>query len=317
MKRHYLTAVALLTSCGHASLPSPPSTLRPAHVQVAQESAPLPPLRITVLDVGQGDAVHVAMPSGETVLIDGGRPGQGHAVIRPWLSSQGYSLPDMIIVTHYDLDHIGGISDLLAGPDATAHTEDDHIPPLGCVDRGRQPQRHNTSSARYLAIRPACHTIATRGDSWIFGDATLSIIAVNGSSAPPDIVIDPHDENAHSLVILIQYGQLQYLHMADLPGGGGRPPYHTIDLERELSPTLTPVDILFVGHHGSHTSTSAALLEAAAPQHAIVSAGRYNDFGHPHRTVTDRLDEYGITTWHTVNGHIVIESDGVTATVIQ
>ncbi|MDO8494369.1 MAG: hypothetical protein Q7S68_03435, partial [Deltaproteobacteria bacterium] len=96
----------------------------------------------------------------------------------------------------------------------------------------------------------------------------------------------------------------------DLTGGGGNPPYQTIDLETPLAPLIGDIDVLKVSHHGSHTSSNEFFLDTLQPEMAIISVGANNDFGHPHRTVLERLEERQIEIWKTTDGSVCILSNG-------
>lgn len=272
---------------------------------------PEPMLKITALPVGQGDATLIETPDGSTILIDGGPPGSAATALRPALQQLGRETPTMSLATHFDLDHIGGLTELLLGPDAVPDTPDDLDPPRGCWDRGGPPPDPLPLLRSYLQTRPHCARTASAGDTVRFGAVHITVLAANGHFADGTVVsLHPDDENAHSLALLVTYRDFRYLTLGDLPGGGGVPPYQTIDLESHLSTLAGDIDVLHVSHHGSRTATSAALLAATHPEYAIISVGASNDFGHPHREVLDRLATAGVDTRTTINGPVVIRTDG-------
>ncbi len=120
-----LMIVLLGSSCG---------PIRPIHnpFQQAQSSPPhakpVDPLKIFVIDIGQGDATLIMGPTGQTLLIDGGPATAGHAHVLPFLQEQGVESINTMIATHYDADHISGLVEVLKGPDQDAGTPDDWIP---------------------------------------------------------------------------------------------------------------------------------------------------------------------------------------------
>ncbi|MBI2343009.1 MAG: MBL fold metallo-hydrolase [Deltaproteobacteria bacterium] len=272
-------------------------------------------LRITALAIGQGDATLVEFPDGTTLLIDGGPPGS-LPILEEALATRQIDRPDYTLATHYDLDHIGGLVEYLIGPDATPATADDRLPRIACFDRGAPAETPATwSSKTYLTIRSGCTHTLTAGETLPIGGAALTLLAVNGTFADgTQIAIDPDDENAHSMVLQVTYGATTYLHMGDLPGGGGIPPYQTINLESPLAPLAGDVDVLHVSHHGSRTATNDTLLVLTTPDTAIISVGPNNDFGHPHAEVLARLKKHGIAIFTTLTHHIVSESNGATIT---
>jgi competence protein ComEC len=124
-------------------------------------------------------------------------------------------------------------------------------------------------------------------------------------------------------VLLIRYGQFTYATTGDLPGGGGNPPYDTVDVESLLAPVIGQVDVLHLGHHGSHTSSNLKFLETLSPRAAIISVGDGNTYHHPHPSVLQRLTQLQIPVYQTERGHqdgteashvmdgnVIIESDG-------
>lgn len=292
-----------IAACGVVP-PDTPTSLLPRVGSVASSASPAAerPLTITALRVGQGDAVVVETPDGTTILIDGGPPESG--VILPD--------PDLSIATHYDLDHIAGLVEWMLGPDRRPETLDDRHPTLGCLDRGEEPTKNATwSLTTYLTLRRPCHRVVAPGYSMKLGDVSIDMLATNGCFADGTCrTLETSDENGHGIVLRITYGDFTYLHMGDLPGGGGRPPYQTVDLESTIAPLAGDIDVLFVGHHGSKTSSNENFLAATHPEVAIISYGAGNDHGHPHREVLDRLAQHDIEVYTTRNHDIQIVTYG-------
>lgn len=266
--------------------------------EVIQSEAVTPdksPLKIIVFDVGEGDSSLIIAPTEEAALIDAGPPGAGGSKIIPYLSSnEGIDLK-YIFISHDDSDHTGGVQEV-----AGTFSPDDGIKELS-----------NTKA----------------GDVFALGAVSIAVLAANCElSDGTKIACDPTDDNAHSLAMLIKYGEFTYFTAGDLPGGGGEPPYQTIDIETPLAPLVGDVDVLHVSHHGSNTSTNQVFLDATKPEAAIISVGVGNGYWHPHPSVVERLLNAGIGVYLTergwlkdeyidnvgiVNGDIVIESDGV------
>ncbi len=272
------------------------------------ETVAEPTLDIFFIAVGQGDATLIRAPTGETLLIDGGPPG-GRLVA--WWQDSGIPRPDYTLATHYDLDHIGGLVELWRDADTLPNTSDDWRP-TQCWDRGRPTAAFPTTTllAQYLAMRAGC-AAPTIGHPYRFGEMTLTVLAMNGVFADQHTApIDADDENAHSIVLIARYHDFTYLHMADLPGGGGVPPYHTIDLESHVATLSGAVDVLHVSHHGSRTGTNATLLATTRPTAAIISVGAENDFGHPHREVIERLQAAHVALYTTRNRTLRLQTNG-------
>lgn len=303
-------------SCGTLEPPPTLTTTFPSHSS-SNIGSSTPPLDILFFNIGQGDATLVTSPTGESFLIDGGPPGSG-TDIQSRMEQAGQWPPDYTLATHYDLDHIGGLVELLLGPDATPRTADDVAPNVACFDRGVPVVSPTTPALRqYIDFHLPCRVLRA-GETVDLGPVTIDWLAVNGEFADGTrVAIDPDDENAHSIVLRIRYQDFVYLHMADLPGGGGTPPYQTTDLESAVARLAGPIDVLHVGHHGSKTSTNATLLEQTTPRAAIISVGADNDYGHPHHEVIERLQDADVAIYTTRDGHLHLTSDGATFSITQ
>ena len=250
--------------------------------------------RIVVLDVGQGDATLLIAPTGETALIDTGPPEKGPPAVAAAMQEMDLKKIDTIFISHHHLDHIGGLKDILEKPWA--------------------------SSAKVID-----KTDAMVGSTIHVGNVVVHIEAANariGNNTPPPN--SQADENNLSLALLIEFGQFRYFTDGDLPGGGGSPPYQTIDLETPLAPLIGDIDVMLVPHHGSHTSSNANFLSVLKPKVAILSVGNDNDYYHPHPSTISHLKKIGAKIFQTergslknregvevVGGSICILSDGV------
>jgi competence protein ComEC len=248
-------------------------------------------LQVTFLDVGQGDATLIESPTGTQVLIDGGK---GSTVLRPLSRALGFFDRDidMLIATHPDADHIGGLVDVLKRyrVHTIVMTENESDSPVFEAFKNAVLKE----SAEIIFVRAG--EVFDLG-SGVSGSTTLSILF-------PDY--DPRglESNTSSIVSRLTYGESEYLFMGDSPQS----------IEEYLvgiaSTTLTS-DVLKVGHHGSRTSTAETFVTAVQPTYAIISAGKDNSYGHPHKEVTDLLSAKDIIQKSTIDlGTIVSESDG-------
>ncbi len=282
-------------------------------------------LRVTVLDVGQGDAILVEAPSGEAMLVDAGPPMAGWDVVLPFLASRGIEKLAHIVLTHGHIDHAGGLWEVIAGPDGELGTDDDtgvegHIYDNGSTDEEDDWAGHEWEEGAAAIDRAALHA----GERIELGELDVEAVA-SGCRLADGTVVDagePPDENARSIVLLLRYMGFAMLMAADVTGGGGNPPYETPDVESGLAGLAGDIDVLKVAHHGSLTSTSQAFLDAAAPEIAIISVGDGNDHFHPHGSVIERLLGAGATVYQTergwldddgpivAHGHVAVEVDG-------
>ncbi|HVS65132.1 MAG TPA: ComEC/Rec2 family competence protein [Thermoanaerobaculia bacterium] len=219
-----------------------------------------------MLDVGQGDAFLLRSGRG-AVLIDGGgwrRGDFGRRVVLPALSRLGLRRLDLVILSHPDVDHCGGLADLA-----------ERIP-VGELWLG--PGALESSCGRELATAFGPRVTELEGgerarvDGWSF---EVGPLATGGSS------------NQRSVVLRAQVAGSSILFTGDLDGEG----------ERALlrSGFELRADVLKVAHHGSRSSTTTAFLDAVSPRYALVSAGRGNAYGHPAKEVIARLQRGGAT----------------------
>ncbi len=243
-------------------------------------------MTVHFIDVGQGDAALIVMPSGETMLIDAG-PNASEKNLLAYLEKISVKTIDYAIFTHPHEDHIGGADSVLRTypvetvilPDADASTATyermlDAIDDADC----------------------ACIT-AQSGDTYSLGAAQFTILAPNSDTY--------NNTNNYSIVLRLTYGKSAFLFTGDA---------EILSEDEILSIYGTAglrADVLKLGHHGSSTSTSDPFLDAVSPQIAIASCGRGNEYGHPHLETREKLTKRGITFLRTdVNGTIRILTDG-------
>lgn len=247
-------------------------------------------LTVSFLDVGQGDAIFIDGPSGIQVLIDGGK---GKKV----LSELGHVLPfydrsiDVVIATHPDQDHIEGLIGVVERYKVLIYVE-----PKLITDKP-----FHTSLREVVGRRGARELSAYAGERIALGGgARLTILF-------PDLDVSTWQDitNNASVVALLEYGKTKFLFTGDSP----------IAIENRLISKLgsaIDIDVLKVGHHGSRTSSGPDFINATSPAYAIVSAGKDNSYGHPHKETLERLANMNSKILNTAEvGRITIESDGV------
>lgn len=262
-------------------------------------------LKIIVIDVGQGDATLIVTPLNEAILIDGGPTGSGFEIIAPLLAINCDWKLNTIITTHYHMDHIAGIVELITGRDGSPDTGDEILPREGIYDRGNSGIDSNDELfASYARASGKIRRTLRPGDELRLGDLVIEAIAADGKGRDGDEapIGDPPDENARSIALMIVYSGFRMLIAADITGGGGNPPYETPDVESMIGPIAGDIDILRVAHHGSRSSTTDRFLDATTPEVAIISVGDDNDYFHPNATVIDRLIARGIEVYQTEQG---------------
>ena len=252
-------------------------------------------VRLTMFDVGQGDAVLLQFPQRRAVMVDAGGAGFdgtafdiGGRVLAPALWTRGVTRLDTLAVTHGDPDHIGGAPALLR----------DFAPRE--VWQGIQVPNHVPSADLVAAALRSGASITQRLAGWSTREGELDIRVLH---PPPPDWERPRVRNDDSLVIEVRYGDVAILLTGDI----------SAEIERAILPALSPAPtrILKIAHHGSRTSTSQALLDSWKPQIALISCGRGNRFGHPAPDVIRRLETADVRIYRTDrDGQITVDTDG-------
>lgn len=251
-------------------------------------------LTVAFLDAGQGDAIFIQAENGNQILIDAG---PNKSVLR----ELGKVMPfydrsiDMLILTHPDLDHIGGGPEILKrfnvglimAPDVSSQS-----PAYAELEKIRKEK-----NIREIA--------ATRGVKIIIDENSFMDILF------PLREVANLDDNDMSVVAKLVYGKNSYLFTGDSPK----------KIENYLvylAPKDLDVDVLKIGHHGSQTSSSEIFVGYTSPQYAVISSGKDNRYGHPHKEVLDILTRLGIKILRTDEmGTIKIKSDGENVAVVD
>lgn len=247
-------------------------------------------LTVSFLDVGQGDAIYIEGPTGIDVLVDGGR---GRAVLRTLPKEMGFfdrSL-DMVVATHPDADHIEGLIDVFK----RYH-----------VLRYMEPGVENDTGVTHALLeavgkeKDVERTLARRGQRILLGAGAYADVLY------PDREVTHSETNDASVVLHVVYGETEFFLSGDAPVSVEK---YVVYLEGERLES----DVLKAGHHGSHTSTSDELLAVAKPKMVVISAGKDNSYGHPHKEVVEKIQNTGATMLETSKeGTITLVSDGKT-----
>lgn len=257
---------------------------------VASSSAAL---TIDVLDVGQGDAILVGFPDGETMLVDGGGiPGSsfdiGARVLAPELERRGLFRLGRIVLTHAHEDHGGGLREILRSFEVGELLSPDALEGTLREDLETAARSRGT---RALRIR--------RGYTIREGDTTITCLAPF-----PGAMDGP---NSDSLVLRVAHGTRSIVLTGDIGAATET---------RLVAAGLGPADVLKVPHHGSARSSSRSFLSALSPRVAIISVGDANRFGHPSRETLGRLAEQHALVLRTDRDgciKVALEGDGLFA----
>jgi competence protein ComEC len=249
--------------------------LRPEH-------APPPPtgLRITFLDVGQGDSALIQVAEG-AVLVDEGPP---EAQVADQLEGLGVRQLAAAVLTHPQRDHVGGAADVI-----------DDLQVGFLLDPGIPTPSADERAARTAARRHGVRVLLARaGEAFRLGRLRIRVLWPDEPGTPGD------DPNQHAIVLLVSYGSVDALLTADA------------ESDVTLPLHLPPVELLKVAHHGSADDGLPELLERLHPRVAVVSVGAHNDYGHPAPSTLATLSHFaGLALYRTdEDGRVTVESDG-------
>ncbi len=262
------------------------------------EGAPRGVLRVSVLDVAQGDGLLVDLPDGTLFVIDGGGMvgspvDTGKRVLLPVLRARRRSHVDVVVLSHPHPDHFGGLPSLFEA-----------LPVRELWDSGQgEAQGAGATYAKLLKDAANQGTQVVRPDRLcgaprVYGGATVEVLA------PCPGFDEDLGANDNSLVLRIRYGERAVLLVGDAEAE------EEARLVARYGAGLR-ADLLKVGHHGSRTSSSPAFLKAVAPQVAVISCGVRNRFGHPHPFALAALEGQGVAVARTdQGGELIWQTDG-------
>ena len=240
-------------------------------------------LRFYAFYVGQGDSSLFILPDGKTILVDAGPEDAGKKIVKE-LKKLGVKKIDLLVATHPHSDHIGGMRRIIS------NFQIGKIWDSGFISNSPlQKNFYSTIQNKEIPFgRPK------RGHSEKMGDVLVQVLAparlIRGTK---------RDANNNCLVMNIKYGSTDFLMLADM--------------EREQRSTVSPLPraaVLKASHHGSSNGTDMSLLKEVRPYFIILSYGRNNSYGYPHKEVVRAVSSLGIIRLDTKDGTIRIVSDG-------
>lgn len=247
-------------------------------------------MSVHVMDVGKADSILIQC-NGKTMLVDGGTIDRGEQIAE-YLNRRGVKKLDYVVNTHPDDDHIGGLRDVIA-QFPVDHYFAPYIPkelvPAGDAYLGVQ---------KMLKQKNIITNTPKRGDSFLLGGLNVKVLA------PVKV---GNSTNNNSIVLRLSYGDTSFLLMGDAEKEEEK---DILQSSAELS-----ANVLKVGHHGSSTATTSALINAAKPQYAAISVA--DDTNHlPKKDVLKRLNAAGAKIFRTdISGTLIFMSDGKNITV--
>jgi competence protein ComEC len=256
---------------------------------------PRPPLRVTVLDVGQGLAVVVEAEDRLLVYDTGPRFSSqfnaGSGVVAPFIRRRGYSAVETLVISHGDMDHAGGFIGL---HDSLKIKQSLLAPGYFEKMAGIKSFTLDNSSQ---CVSGKSWSWPAQGGSYFVQERIYFDVLMPIKSHPGQII---PDENNFSCVLAIRWRNKTILLAGDIEKSA-----ESIFLQHY---NVSPVTVLVAPHHGSKTSSSKHFIDMLQPKHVVFSAGYRHHFGHPHHDVVDRYKASGSTLWNTAsNGGISFE----------
>jgi len=253
-------------------------------IETEYEKEPSGNLKVHFIDVGQADAILIEQ-NNQYMLIDAGNNNDSDLVVN-YLTEHHVDKLQYLIGTHPHEDHIGGMDAVINNFDI----EQIFMPKVTSTTK--------TFKDVIMAVKNKNLKVTTPkvGDSYTLGDAEWMILAPNSEEYT--------ELNDYSIVIRLVFGSNSFMFMGDAE--------KTSEEEiLELTYQELESDVLKVGHHGSHSSTSDEFLEAVHPRYAVISAGKDNKYGHPHEETITKLQQGNIEILRTdQSGTIIFSADG-------
>ncbi len=238
-------------------------------------------LNVYYLDVGQADSIYIELPNGQNMLIDAGNNADGTPIVKYLRNNLRVQRIDYVIGTHAHEDHIGGLDTVIKtfaiGSVIMPHLPDKSVPTTKTYEDVLDAivNKNLTATAAY-------------GGQLLLND-TEHQLKIEILSPVKNKYYE--EMNDYSIVMRITYKNRSFLFTGDAEA---IPENEMLNAGYDLS-----ADVLKLGHHGSSSSSTEKFVKAVNPTYAVITCGRNNDYGHPHRETLSLISKLKLTTYRT------------------
>ena len=249
-------------------------------------------LKIYFVDVGQGDCTFIVTPKNKTILIDGGGStgsdfDVGESTLIPYILDRGYKKIDLMFISHFDQDHVGGLLTVLK------ELKVNRV----CISKQEENSENYQKFLEIIKEKDIPVTIVKLGDKIKIENSLYFDILW-----PQEDQITENRINNNAIVMKLNYNGFSCLFTGDI---------EKIAEDKMVSlykdKFVLESDILKVAHHGSKTSTTENFLELVNPKNCLIGVGKNNLFGHPSNEIVERLEKLDVKVYRTdINGEISI-----------
>ncbi len=234
------------------------------------------------VNVGQGDAIYIEFPNGTNALIDGGPSGE---LIYQFLKAKNVTKLDRVVLTHPHSDHYRGLKKVFTAFDVKNYYD----------TRAENVDAQGDNNLRELAAEePGCNIIYPEPGSELKWDSAVTVKVLNSCTEPVQMH-DNNEANNCSLVLRLYYNGRGILLMGDAESA-------IENAMMRIYKSGLNSTYLKVAHHGSRYSSGEKFLARVQPKVAIISVGKDNVYGHPHKEALDRLTAAGAQIFTTLTG---------------
>lgn len=266
-------------------------------------------LKITALDVGQGDGIYIEYPDNTTMFIDGGSSdvsSLGKYRIQPFLYYKGRRSIDIWLITHGDNDHYSGFLEI-----------------LDMIEQGKLSIGEvwladvSNPGDGYIMIEERLNSLGIPIAKLAYG-CNVNIGECRISCLNPLAGMKSKGENEYSVVLLCRYKSFSALLTGDLEGAGEELVYEYFSRIKQSDKSFHGITLLKVPHHGSANSLSEEFVGLLNPWISIISYGKGNRYGHPAESTIEKLEAVNSRIYDTVkSGAVTVLSDGDRFSVID